>query len=182
MSSRLTQVLLALSLLLNCFILAGFVYRSWIAPPPWPGRMGGPPPPPAPPGFRSPLDALSQDLKLDDTQKQALKELFEQYGASRRERFREIQKVREAMSVELQKPEFDMTKIDALVEQMTRLRAEQQKENLHSISQLAPHLQPGQREELHKILAERYGGGWGGGRPPGGPGGPGGPRPPRPPQ
>ena len=30
---RLIQVLLALSLLLNTFVLAGFVYRSWIAPP-----------------------------------------------------------------------------------------------------------------------------------------------------
>jgi Spy/CpxP family protein refolding chaperone len=172
MSSRLTQVALALSLLLNCFVLVGFVYGSWIAPPHWQGRMGGHPPGPS--GFRSPLDALSQDLKLDDPQKQALKDLFEQYSAARRERFREIQKVREAMAAELQKPEFDMTKIEALVEQMTRLRAEQQKENLRSISQLSPHLRPEQREELHKILAERYGGGWGGR--------PGGPRPPRPPQ
>lgn len=177
MSSRLTQVLLALSLLLNCFVLAGFVYRSWIAPPHWQGRAVGPPP--GQPGFRSPLEVLSQDLKLDDRQKQALKELFEQYSTSRRDRFREIQKVREAMSAELQKPEFDMAKIEPLVEQMTGLRAEQQKENLRSIAQLSPHLRPEQRDELHKILAERYGGGWGG-RP--GPGGPGGSRPPRPTQ
>ena len=170
MSSRLTQVLLALSLLLNCFVLAGFVYRSWIDPPHWQGRMGGQS------GYRSPLDALSQDLKLDDTQKQALKGLFEQYSTIRRDRFGEIQKVREAMSAELQKPEFDMTKIEALVEQMTQLRAEQQKENLRAISQLSSHLRPEQRDELHKILAERYGGGWRG-RP-----GSGGPRPPRPPQ
>lgn len=176
MSFRLTRVLLALSLLLNCFVLAGFVYQSWIDPPHWRGRMGGPP---GQPGGRTgtPLDALSQDLKLDDTQKQALKGLFEQYGTTRRDRFREIQKVREAMSAELQKPEFDMTRIEALVEQMTRLRAEQQKENLRSISQLSPHLRPEQRDELHKILAERYGGGWGGRQ-----GGTGGPRPPRPPQ
>lgn len=176
MSSRLTQLLLALSLLLNCFVLAGFVYRTWIAPPPhWQGRMGGPPL--GQPGFRSPLDALSQDLKLDDSQKQALKGLFEQYSTTRRERFGEIQKVREAMSSELQKSEFDMAKIEALVDQMGGLRAEQQKENLRSISELAPHLRPEQRDELHKILAERYGGGWGGR-----PGGPGGPRPPRPTQ
>ena len=171
MSSRLTQVLLALSLLLNCFVLAGFVYRSWIDPPRhWQGRTGGQP------GFRSPLEALSQDLKLDDSQKQALKGLFEQYSTTRRDRFREIQKVREAMSAELQKPEFDMTKIEALVEQMTRLRAEQQKENLRAIPQLSSNLRPEQRDELHKILAERYGGGWGGRS------GSGGPRPPRPPQ
>ena len=40
MSSRLTQLLLALSLLLNCFALAGFVYRSWIAPPHMLGQAG----------------------------------------------------------------------------------------------------------------------------------------------
>ena len=33
MGGRLIQLLLAMSLLLNTFVLAGFVYRSWIAPP-----------------------------------------------------------------------------------------------------------------------------------------------------
>ncbi len=177
MSSRLTQLLLALSLLLNCFVLAGFVYRSWIDPPRWHGRMGGPSPGQSG-TWISPLDALSQDLKLDDGQKQALKGLFEQYNTTRRDRWREIQKVREVMSAELQKPEFDMTKIEPLVEQMTRLRAEQQNESLRAISQLSSHLRPEQRDELHKILGERYGGGWRGRAP----GGPDGPRPPRPPQ
>jgi Spy/CpxP family protein refolding chaperone len=180
MSSRLTQLLLALSLLLNCFVLAGFVYRSWIAPPPLPARMG--PPPPGPPGFLNPLDALSKELELDDRQRQALKEVFDHYSAARRERYREIQKVRDATSAELQKPAFDMTKVEALVDEMARLRGDQQKENLRSIAQLSPHLRPDQRDELHKILAERYGGGWPGSGASGGPGKPGGPRPPRPPQ
>jgi Spy/CpxP family protein refolding chaperone len=178
MSSRLTQILLALSLVLNCFVLAGFVYRSWIAPPHWQERMGGPPPGQS--GIGNPLDALSQDLKLDEAQRQALKDMFESYSTARRERYREIQKVREAMSAELQKPEFDITKAEALVEQMYRLRAEQQKENLSSIAQLSRHLRPDQRDELHKMLGERYGGSWSGRPGPGGPGG--GPRPPRPPQ
>lgn len=176
MSSRLTQVLLALSLLLNCFVLAGFVYRSWVEPPHFQGRMGGGPPPPPGSPRPSPMDALSQDLKLDDSQKQALKGLFEQYSTTRRERWRDIQKVREAMSAELQKPGFDMPKIDSLVDQMTVLRAQQQKENLRAISELAPKLRPEQLDDLHKILADRYGGsGWW-------PGAGGGPRPPRPTQ
>lgn len=178
MSSRLTQFLLALSLLLNCFVLAGFVYRSWISPPRWHGYTGGQSSSQA--GFRTPLDALSQDLKLDDAQKQALKDVFESYNAERRDLFREIQKVREATTAELQKPEFDMKKVNALVDQMAGLRAEQQKQNLRSIARLSPQLRPEQREELHRILADRYGGGWSG-RP--SPPGPGGARPPpRPPQ
>jgi Spy/CpxP family protein refolding chaperone len=178
MSSRLTQILLALSLVLNCFVLAGFVYRSWIAPPQWQGHTGGPSPGQS--GSWNPLEALSQDLKLDEAQKQALKDLFERYSTARRERYREIQKVREAMSAELQKPDFDMPKADGLVEQMYRLRAEQQKENLRSIAELSRHLRPDQRDELHKMLGERYGGSWSGRPGTAGPGG--GQRPPRSPQ
>ncbi len=177
MSSRLTQVLLALSLLLNCFVLAGFVYRSWIEPPHWQGRAGGPPPPGQGQRWAGPLEALAQDLKLDDSQKKELQSIFDQYADTRRDRWRDIGKIREGMSAELQKPAFDWTKIDALVDRMTVLRAEQQKQNLRAIEQMASKLKPEQQAELHKILADRYGGqGWRG------PNGPGGPRPPRPPQ
>jgi Spy/CpxP family protein refolding chaperone len=69
-----------------------------------------------------------------------------------------------------------MAKIDSLVDQITALRVELQKQNLHAIDQMAQKLRPEQRDELHTILAERYG------RPPGPPGGPRQPRPPRPPQ
>ncbi len=172
MSSRITQVLLGLSLLLNCFVLAGFVYRSWIAPPEVVHA-----PPPLPPGSRpSPLEILSQDLKLDDGQRTALKGVFETYAAKRRDRYREMQKVREHMTAELKKPGLDLAKVDPLVEQMSGLRVEQQKENLRAIAQLEPQLRADQREQLHKILAERYGGGGFGPARPGGPGGPG--RPP----
>ena len=46
MSSRLIQLLLALSLLLNTFVLVGFVYRSWIEPPAFERHAPPPPPPP----------------------------------------------------------------------------------------------------------------------------------------
>jgi Spy/CpxP family protein refolding chaperone len=175
MSSRLTQVLLALSLLLNCFVLAGFVYRTWIEPPHWRGRMAGPPPPSGADRMGNPLDALARDLKLDDAQRKDLGSIFEQYSSSRHDRFRDMGKIREGMSAELQKPDFDMAKIDALVDQMTVLRADQQKQNLRAVEQMSAKLKPEQRAELHKILAERYGGGWRPGNQPG-------PRPPRPPQ
>jgi Spy/CpxP family protein refolding chaperone len=162
------QVLLGLSLLLNCFVLAGFVYRSWIEPPQ--AASAGPPP-----GQRwNALEALSQDLKLSDTQRTALRPVFEQYAATRRDRYREIQKIREQMMGELQKLDSDMSRVDPLVEQMTKLRTEQQKETLRGIVQVAQQLTPEQREHLKKILTERYSGGWqgrqggqpGAGRPP----------------
>ncbi|HSI01106.1 MAG TPA: periplasmic heavy metal sensor [Reyranella sp.] len=175
MSSRLTQLLLALSLLLNCFALAGFVYRSWIAPPHMLGQAGRPPPPPGPNRWTNPLEALAFDLKLDDGATKELQPIFEQYGTLRRDRSRDIGKLREAMSAELQKPQFDMAKLDTLVDQMSVLRAEQQKQNLRAIEQMAAKLKPDHQAELHKILAERYGGSWRSG-------GTGGPRGPRPPQ
>jgi Spy/CpxP family protein refolding chaperone len=152
MSARLTQVLLALSLLLNCFVLAGFVYRSWIEPP----HQQRPAGPPGPRGM-SPLEALAQDLQLDSSQRQELRSVFDHYADARRERFREIQKVRDAMVTELQKPEFDMAKIDPLIDQITELRRDAQKQNMRSIAELASKLKPEQRTKLHKILADRYG-------------------------
>jgi Spy/CpxP family protein refolding chaperone len=171
-SLRVTQVLLGLSLLLNVFVLAGFFFHSWYEPP---RRHFGGGPSASGEGNRwgNPLESLAQDLKLDEEQRKDVQPIVEQYAKTRRDRWRDIGKIREAMSAELQKPAFDMAKIDALVDQMTVMRAEQQKENLRAVEQMAAKLKPEKQSELHKMLGERYGGqGWRGG----------GPRGPRPPQ
>jgi Spy/CpxP family protein refolding chaperone len=176
MSSRLLQVLLALSLLLNTFVLAGFVYRSWIEPPTFEHHL---PPPPPPPGQRpSPLETMAHDLNLDDGQRQALRSVFEQYSTMRRERQREIQKVREQIAAEYKHPTVDMARVDALIDQLTTVRAEFQKEYLGALNQLAAQLKPEQRDHMHQILAERLATPFGR-RPPGGGQGPGPGRPPQ---
>lgn len=190
MTSRLIQALLALSLLLNTFVLVGFVYSSWIAPPIFERHMPPPPPPSPQQGPRpSPVEALMNDLVLDSAQREALGKLLESYVAARRERYREIQKVREQTVVELSRPELDMARIDGLIDRTTKLRAEQWKESLHTVAQFEPQLRPEQRERLRILLAERFAGtpppprslGLPGGPPaPGGPGpGPGSGRPPK---
>ena len=173
MSSRLLQVLLALSLLLNTFVLMGFVYRSWIAPP----QFERPTPPP--PGQRpSALETVTHDLNLDDSQRQALRGVFDQYATTRRERLREIQKLRDQLSAEYRRPTIDMARVDMLIDQLTRLRADMQKETLRSFTQLETQLKPEQRERMHQVLAERLT--WPPGPPrPGAPGAPP-PGPPRP--
>jgi Spy/CpxP family protein refolding chaperone len=174
MSSRLIQVLLALSLLLNTFVLAGFVYRSWIEPPAFERHL-----PPPPPGQRpSPLETMAHDLNLDDGQRQALRTVFEQYSTTRRERQRDVQKVREQIAAEYKHPTVDMTRVDTLIDQLTKLRAEQQKEYLGSLNQLAAQLKPEQRDRMHQILAERLAMPFGQ-RPPGSGSGPGPGRPPQ---
>ena len=188
MSPRLIQLLLGLSLLLNCFVLAGFVYRSWIAPPTFETRL---PPPPPPPGVRpSPIDAVLHDLGVDSGQREALRGLLDGYATTRRERLREIQKVRERSAAELKRPQIDLVKVDGLVDQLARLRADLQKENLRIAIQLEPALRPDQRERLRVLIVERFAGappprppgppGGPPGSPPGIPGAPGGPG--RPPQ
>ena len=173
MSSRLIQVLLALSLLLNTFVLMGFVYRSWIAPP----QFERPTPPP--PGQRpSALETVTHDLNLDDSQRQALRGVFDQYATTRRERLREIQKLRDQLAAEYKRPTIDMARVDALIDQLTRLRADMQKETLRSFTQLETQLKPEQRERMHQILAERLAARFTP-RPPGGGAGAGPARPPQ---
>jgi Spy/CpxP family protein refolding chaperone len=187
-TSRLIQALLALSLLLNTFVLAGFVYTSWIAPPTF-----GLPPPPPPPGRRpSPIEALVHELDLDDAQRAAVVGLLDSYTTSRRERLREIQRVREQTATEFRRPELDLTRIDGLVDQTARLRADLWKETLRAVAQLEPQLRPDQRERLHELLVERFSGAPPprprppgeppGSPPPGPPSGPEGGGPGRPPQ
>ena len=183
MSTRWLQLLLALSLLLNTFVLVGFVYRSWIEPPAF-ERHGPPPPPPGPrPGV---LEMVTHDLDLDDTQRQALKAVFDQYAEDRRERVREIQKLREQIAAEYRKPAVDLAKLDSLVDQLTKLRAEFQKEIFHALAQVEGQLRPEQRQRMHQMMADRLSAPFG--RPPpnpaaqpGPPPGPGA-RPGRPPQ
>ena len=58
-SLRVTQVLLGLSLLLNVFVLAGFVFHSWYEPPR--RHFGGPPARGEGNRWGNPLEALVQD-------------------------------------------------------------------------------------------------------------------------
>jgi Spy/CpxP family protein refolding chaperone len=178
MSPRLTKVLLGLSLLLNLFVLTGFAYRSWIAPPtfverrpPWQAPGGSPPGNPP-----NPLEMLAHELNLDDAQRLALRDVFEQYNTGRTERYREMQKVREQMVAELQHVPIDYAKLEPIVDRLSGLRGELQKDNLRVMKQIEPGLRPDQRQRFETMLAERLGGWWGR---PGGPrgsrGGPGGP-------
>ena len=179
MNSRVVQLLLALSLLLNCFVLAGFVYRSWIAPPSV-EQMPGPPPGARPP---APFEVMMNDLKLDDAQRKGLHDVFEKNIAERRERIRQIQHVREQIGEELKKQPIDFGRVDQLVDEISKLRGEQQKANLHGILEMDAQLTPQQRDRMHQILAERFLGMGGPGRPGGRFGGPPpGPPPGRPPQ
>lgn len=179
MSSRLLQVLLGLSLLLNTFVLVGFVYRSWIAPPPFemhrppPRGMPGQPAQPGGPRF-NPVEMITHDLDLDTEQRKVMQGLFDQYAKERRDRLAAIQRVRDQTVAEIGRASVDMAKVDVLIDQVSQLRAEQQKETLRTLAQLQPSLRPDQRERLQKLLVDRVASPIPSRPPPGGP-----PRPPQ---
>ncbi len=150
MGGRLIQLLLALSLLLNAFVLAGFVYRSWVAPPVEQRAL----PPGARPG--GPLEAMAEELGLSADQRKALHDVFEKNQADRRRRVQDIQHIREQTGAEFKKDQVDMARVDAQIDEISKMRAEQQKETFRAILALEPQLTPQQRTKLHEILADRY--------------------------
>ena len=86
---------------------------------------------------------------------QALRGVFEQYSTSRRDRSREIQKLREQIVAEYKRSPIDQPRAGALLDQLARLRVDQQKDTLRSLAQIEAELKPEQRERMHQILAER---------------------------
>ncbi|CAN5862040.1 hypothetical protein BH11PSE3_BH11PSE3_05970 [soil metagenome] len=171
MPSRLLQILLGLSLLLNAFFVAGFVFRSWIAPLPFERRM-----PPPPGGRGNLLEMVANDVNIDAGQRQALRGVFDDYSMARRERFREIQKLREEIVAEYKRSALDQARLQPLIDKLGDLRADQQKDTLRALAQIEAKLKPEQRERMHEVLADRLAG-----PPPRQPGAPGAP-PPRPTQ
>jgi Spy/CpxP family protein refolding chaperone len=155
---RLITVALALSLLLNGFFVAGFVYRGWVGPLPFEPRMLPlpPPPPPPPPQARpSALEIVAGDLNLDPAQRQALRGVFEQHTQVRRERSREMQKVREEIVAEYKRSPIDHNRLAPLIDRMGDLRADQQKETVRALAQMESQLDPEQRVKMHQILVDR---------------------------
>jgi len=148
--SRLLQVGLALSLLLNAFFIAGFVFRSWIAPLPFDQRS------PLPPGARpGAVEMVANEINLDDSQRKALQGALEQYSQIRRERYRETQKLREQIVAEYKRSPIDQERLGSLIDKLGDLRAEQQKDTMRTLAQLETQLKPEQRQRMHEVLADR---------------------------
>jgi len=150
---RLITVALALSLLLNAFFVAGFVFRGWIAPLPFEQRM--PPPPPQPGQRSSALEMVASDLNLDDRQRQALRGAFEQHSQARRDRAREMQKLREQIVAEYRRIPLDQARLAPLIDKLGDLRADQQKETVRALALMEAQLNAEQRQRMHQVLVDR---------------------------
>ena len=150
---RWLPVALVLSLLLNAFFVAGFVFRGWIAPLPFEQRAA--PPPPSPAARPSALEAVANDINLDERQRQVLRGLIEQHAKARRERSREMQKVREQIVAEYRRIPLDKTLLAPLIDKLGDLRADQQKDTVSALSEMEAELNPDQRQRMHQVLVDR---------------------------
>jgi Spy/CpxP family protein refolding chaperone len=148
---RLITVALALSLLLNAFFVAGFVFRGWIAPLPFEQRM------PATSGARPPgaVEMVANEVNLDDSQRKALQGMLDQYAETRRERYRETQKLREQIVAEYKVSPINQERLGSLIDKLGDLRSEQQKDTMRALAQLETQLGPEQRQRMHHVLADR---------------------------
>lgn len=148
--SRLLQVVIALSLLLNAFFIAGFVFRSWIAPLPFEHRA--PPPPGARPGA---VETVANEVNLDDSQRKALQGMLERYAQIRRERHSKMHKLREQIVAEYERAPLDQERLGSLIDELGELRMVQQKETMRTLAQLEAQLKPEQGQRMHEVLVHR---------------------------
>jgi Spy/CpxP family protein refolding chaperone len=147
---RWLPVALALSVLLNAFFVAGFIFRGWIAPLPFEQRL------PPPPGSRpNALEAVANEVNLDERQRQMLRGVLEQHGQARHDRWREMQRVREQIVAEYRRIPLDPSRLGPLFDKLGDLRADQQKETLSSLIKIEQQLTPDQRERMHQVLVDR---------------------------
>lgn len=145
MTVRTLRYLLVLSLVLNVFGLAGFFSQSW--PVVLQEILGRPP---------STIQDWVKEIGLDDAQQEVLRRMVAEQAAVRGPRMQAIMRLREEAAVEMKRPGTDFAKIEALVNQVSHLRAEQIKDNFRAIATFETHLRPDQLARLQAMLADRY--------------------------
>jgi Spy/CpxP family protein refolding chaperone len=138
---HLVSILLALSLALNLFFIAGAL---WI-------RIHGPPP--MSPAER--LEHIGTQLALDPQQKQA----FEQYAQAVRTRMQVMHKAVDPLIgnawSEVAKPDADETKVVALFDEAAQTRREYMREMAPTTLAFLAKLSPEQRAKFVELIRER---------------------------
>ena len=136
-------VVLALSLTLNVFFVAGLIWT----------RTMDHPPPPLPVAER--FEKIAKDINLTGDQLAA----FEQFEHAFRERQHQLREqnrpIAEAIWSELAKPQPDQDKISGLIEQAGENRRAAQKDNTASLIAFLAALSPEQRTRFAGLAQQR---------------------------
>ncbi len=138
---NLAWILLGLSVALNVFFVGGFVYaRHFSERPDWEQRV----------------DAnLPVELNLDPGQQRTVRQSLREMRQRNFTRLREIRQTRERLVAELRKERTDFGIVDPLIDRVTTLRGDIQKDGLRTADQIGATLRPEQREKFRELVIAR---------------------------
>ena len=143
---NLAWILFGLSLVLNIFFVGGFVYAKHFGPPWAHGR--------AP--WQQRVDARwADELRLDPDQQRTFRQAFREMRQRNAPRVRELAQLREQLTTEMEKDKLDFAAIDPLLERISALRLDIQKDGLHAAEQVAATLRPEQRAKFREVMIAR---------------------------
>ncbi len=115
-------------------------------------------------GYAQPQDRpgrFGELLDLTPEQKAKLEEFRKSGAEERQAQFEKMRKLREEMRDAMEDPEANAGKIDGLIDEMSRLRADQMKRGLARKMEMKKIFTPEQQEKMAKLrdrMAERRGG------------------------
>ena len=102
------------------------------------------------------FDKMAKELNLTDTQKQQVKTHKEKHWTAMKDIFKQLKEKREALLQELQKPDSDKTKIDALKNDLKELNAKRIDAMVEAVSEMKQILTPEQRKIMNENIKKRH--------------------------
>lgn len=140
MRAKLPWILLALSVVLNIFVVGGVIYGKRAAE----HRMGG----------RSPIVAALREMDLEGPQKAALEKLRDELRQSSDDIRDEMRPLRRGLLREMVKPNPDFAAADADIDRLGDIQSKKYKAMVRSVHEFHQSLTPEQREAFARAIAE----------------------------
>ncbi len=135
-------VALGLSVTLNLAFLGGFLYLR--------GKVDG-----VREGERQRIAATAQDLGLSQSEQQSFVELRRTLGETTRRHQRQLQAPSTALAQAVMRPTLDRAEIDRLQEQISAIRAAQQRESSALVTEFTLTVAPERRMAVIQFLRQR---------------------------
>lgn len=143
MRTKLPWILLAISVVLNVFVVGGFFYAKGRSE----ARMMD----------RSPIMAAVRDLDLTGPQKQALEKMRADIRKSSSDIRDEMRPLRRELLTELAKPQPDFTQVDRRIDDLGDVQSKRFKAMVRAVHEFQQTLTPEQQEAFRKGIRENMG-------------------------
>lgn len=140
MRAKLPWILLAVSIVLNIFVIGGFVYTKRVAE----SRMMD----------RSPIMAAARELNLSGPQKEAFEKMRADIRKSSSDIRNEARPLRRELLGELAKPQPDFAAVDRKIDDLGDVQGKKYKAMVRSVHEFQQSLTPEQQEAFRKGIRE----------------------------